>query len=636
MGSRGFKMREEADGYLTNTEKRSRVIGLSAAELRRCQRLFRVFDKDKDGAIDWKELLHLLKSIGCPASKDAAINMINDLDGDGNGHVDYHEFLEIMVDSQEQRNESWQQVIDALCEDPDFNKRRDDARQHVSNALQINRIRPESKLRCGLDALVAICIAYYYVIVLLEDCGKERYGYKTTDKIVWETVASVIFVVDALFVLNTAVAHEMGGRLLTARQEILRHYYNSGALWVDLLSSFPYDLVVPNFYVERVVRHFRLFKILRFSTLFSIENTGLMSPQQVVFYFRIVPLFLNAIYCVFVMHTFSIIWLWLQDEEYGYLDAVYFILYTLTTVGYGDPDVNTDGQKGYACLLLVVGACLNGLTVGYLTAFIMRSDIYGDKVDKMRQTLAVLRHFKVPSSLQEEILSYQYHVLDHNLGVAYTDVIAGLPPTMQQQVSLYMRVRLVTQVPMFSVCELSVQIALAQSLNNIVVPPEEYIMVAGEDGNEMFFLSHGFCDVIAVNGQLLATITKGGFFGEVALLVDTERHTNVKALTFCDLFILQRTEFSLILDRFPSFASHIHDEIDRRTGGAKTETEALLAFDNDDDDEDAPAGECQSPHASDDRTTKSGTATDRASTWSAAEAGSATTSPHNETPPPAG
>ena len=521
----------------------------------------------------------LLKSIGCPATRDTAISMIADLDGDGNGNVEYPEFLEVMVHDSDERNDAWQCVIDTLCQDPDFNKRRDEARKHVKTALLSSRIRPESKKRCTLDALVALSITYFYVIILLENVGKCAFTYDTW-KIGPEVFCTLVFWLDSFFIMNTAVTHELGVRLLTDRKSIMRKYYKSGQMLCDLVSAFPLDLVFPVWPVSRILRHLRMVKMTRFSSLFFIENTGLMSPQLVVFYFRVVPLFLNAIYCVFVLHTFAVIWLFLQPDDYSYLNSLYYILYTLTTVGYGDIDVDGIAVKVYACFLLVVGACLNGLTIGYLTAFIMRSDISGDKVDKMRQTLAVLRHFQVPSSLQEEILSYQYHVLDHNLGVAYTDVIAGLPPAMQQQVSLYMRVRLVNQVPMFTVCELSVQIALAQSLKNIVVPPEEYIMVAGEEGSEMFFLSHGFCDVLASNGYLLATITKGGFFGEVALLVETERHTNVKALTFCDLFILERREFNLILDRFPSFASHIHDEIELQAGGeAKTETTALLAMD---------------------------------------------------------
>ena len=576
-----FELRDMEDEMLTMNERNAKVLGLSNEELRRYGRLFNIFDRDSDGCIDHEELMLLLVSLGIPATKDTAVTMIASRDKDGSGKLEYQEFIEIMI-QQNDDDSVWGNIIERIDTgkallSPDFMKRSDDARLHVKAALSSNRMRPDSKIRCTLDFLIASACCYFYVIVLLEDADKEKREMGSW-RIVCECIASLVFVCDILFQLNTSVTLRSGA-VITDRLKILQHYSSCGSMYVDIASALPWDL--PFYGLSRevaiVLRHLRILKVIRISSLFYVENNGLMSPTFVTFYFRLVPLFMNIVRMIVVLHSFSILWIIFKGPDYEYVDALYYILYTLTTVGYGDIEVYGSGEKLYACFLFILATCLNGLTVGYLTAFIMRSDINGDKVDKMRQTLAVLKHFEVPHTLQEEILSYQYHVLQHNLGVAYTDVIAGLPPAMQEQVSLYMRVRLVTQVPMFHVCEIKIQISLAQSLKNVVVPPDEYIMLAGEEGHEMFFLSHGFCDVLTPDGKLLATITKGGFFGEVALLVETHRHTNVKALTFCDLFILQRTEFLLILDKYPSFATHIHTEIEK-AGDAdepNTETDAL-------------------------------------------------------------
>ena len=52
--------------------------------------------------------------------------------------------------------------------------------------------------------------------------------------------------------------------------------------------------------------------------------------------------------------------------------------------------------------------------------------------------------------------------------------------------------------------------ALAQELCNVVVPPEEYIICVGEEAHEMFFLIHGFADVIARGGKWVTTLKKVG------------------------------------------------------------------------------------------------------------------------------
>eukprot|EP01063_Lacrimia_lanifica_P012414 TRINITY_DN1903_c0_g2_i1.p1 TRINITY_DN1903_c0_g2~~TRINITY_DN1903_c0_g2_i1.p1 ORF type:complete len:949 (+),score=211.77 TRINITY_DN1903_c0_g2_i1:132-2978(+) len=570
----------EAASEAEGMERKTRLLGLKTTEIRRFERMFRVFDRDGDGSIGASELQELMKSVGHAVGKDKAIDMIKEIDGDGSGRVEFKEFLSLMMEDGSSLR-SWEAVIVMLGEDPDWNKRQMQARQKVKAALEMSRVRPESLTRILADFAVALAATYFFIVVLLEDVGKAVDEY-TPAKIAIEAVATALFVAEILVTLNTAVSNK-GGRLCQSRNHIVQTYLHSRHVYVDPLSLLPLDLFVPVYPVNRVLRHFRIVKVLKLPTLFKIENTGLMSPAYVQLYFRIVPLFVGVMYCVLVLHALAVGWMLVNGgSDYSYLRALYFILYTLTTAGYGDVDVGDGWPMVYACLLLVVGIVLNGLSIGYLTSFVMRSDIEGDKVDKMRQTLAVLRHFQVPSFLQEEIMSYQYHVLDRNLGIAYTDVIAGLPVAMQQQVSLYMRVRMVSQVPMFSDCELSVQVALAQSLKNSVLPPDEYIMLAGEDGSEMFFLSHGYCDVLAPGGKHLATVVKGGFFGEVALLIDTKRHTNVIALTFCDLFILERFDFNIILDSYPTFAKHIQEELETTIGaGCGGETAALALVEDD-------------------------------------------------------
>ena len=109
------------------------------------------------------------------------------------------------------------------------------------------------------------------------------------------------------------------------------------------------------------------------------------------------------------------------------------------------------------------------------------------------------------------------------------------------------------------------KIALAEQLSNVVVPPEEFIICVGEEAHEMFFLVHGFADVISRGGGWVCTLKKGAFFGEMALLQpNTKRNATIKALNFCDLYKLGREAFEGILDRFPTFRRSITEEVERR------------------------------------------------------------------------
>lgn len=58
---------------------------------------FRVFDTNGDGRITAKELNHVLKELGIKMSKSDIKKMISELDRDGNGTIEYSEFVAMMT-----------------------------------------------------------------------------------------------------------------------------------------------------------------------------------------------------------------------------------------------------------------------------------------------------------------------------------------------------------------------------------------------------------------------------------------------------------------------------------------------------------------------------------------------------------
>jgi calmodulin len=58
---------------------------------------FEIFDKDKDGYITIKELGEIMKNLGQTPSETELQDMINEVDIDGNGNIDFKEFLGLMA-----------------------------------------------------------------------------------------------------------------------------------------------------------------------------------------------------------------------------------------------------------------------------------------------------------------------------------------------------------------------------------------------------------------------------------------------------------------------------------------------------------------------------------------------------------
>ncbi|KAL7412519.1 hypothetical protein BDY24DRAFT_341722, partial [Mrakia frigida] len=74
---------------------------------------FSLFDKDGDGTITTKELGTVMRSLGQNPTEAELTDMVNEVDADGNGKIDFAEFLTMMsrkmrdVDSEEEIKEAF-------------------------------------------------------------------------------------------------------------------------------------------------------------------------------------------------------------------------------------------------------------------------------------------------------------------------------------------------------------------------------------------------------------------------------------------------------------------------------------------------------------------------------------------------
>merc|ERR1719460_533889 len=69
---------------------------LSDQQVRECKEAFELFDTDGSGSIDQKELKVAMRALGFEPKKEEVKKMVNDLDRDGDGTVDFPEFLHMM------------------------------------------------------------------------------------------------------------------------------------------------------------------------------------------------------------------------------------------------------------------------------------------------------------------------------------------------------------------------------------------------------------------------------------------------------------------------------------------------------------------------------------------------------------
>lgn len=91
----GFKQRSST--MATLTQKTPTRPGLSDDEVEELRQAFDLFDTDGGGTIDPKELRAAMRSLGLETKNQTVYQMIQDIDKDAKGEIDFDEFLDLMT-----------------------------------------------------------------------------------------------------------------------------------------------------------------------------------------------------------------------------------------------------------------------------------------------------------------------------------------------------------------------------------------------------------------------------------------------------------------------------------------------------------------------------------------------------------
>jgi glucose-6-phosphate 1-dehydrogenase len=85
----------------------------------------------------------------------------------------------------------------------------------------------------------------------------------------------------------------------------------------------------------------------------------------------------------------------------------------------------------------------------------------------------------------------------------------------------------------------------------------ELVIKKGDIGRELYLVARGQVEVIGETGKVLKVLRDGDIFGEIAVLTSQPRTADVRAKTACDLFVLDKADFSRILRDNPHLAEAV-------------------------------------------------------------------------------
>jgi len=74
-------------------------------------------------------------------------------------------------------------------------------------------------------------------------------------------------------------------------------------------------------------------------------------------------------------------------------------------------------------------------------------------------------------------------------------------------------------------------------------PPGDYVMKAGDIGDEFYLIQEGTADVLSKDETKIASLRNADYFGEQALLTDSERNASIRATSDLEVLVLNRQQF---------------------------------------------------------------------------------------------
>ncbi len=377
--------------------------------------------------------------------------------------------------------------------------------------------------------------------------------------IFFDWIITIIFVVDLLY--NFFVRLNLKTKSSHIDKEEMSGY---SMFWIsmDFIAALPLFLIfsIPLLQLFRIIKLTRVAQymhelrkhVLRFSDYF---NLGFF-----IFWLLI------------LIHWLSCGWVVLYsfppgtDDTTKFINSLYWCVQTFTTVGYGDITPINNSQHIYSILVMLVGVGVYGYLIGNVANILSKRDPAKAQYFKNIESLKAFSNFRnIPLGLQKRIRDYYVYIWKKRLGYDESVFISKLPAGLQNEVSLFLKREILDKIPLFRGIDDRFLKEMSLHLRPLVFTPGEYVFKEGDKGNEMFFVIRGELEVISGKEAVVKNkLIDGDFFGEIALFKNVNRTATIRAITYSDLYILDKDVFDYCLKQFPGITDQIKETAEKR------------------------------------------------------------------------
>ncbi len=539
------------------------------------------YDSNGSGSLDAHELRRLLIDLQFEVSVEEVAWIVEKLDRNGNGTVDFDEFAGLFseedsaadnkLNAVRARIQTVTRVMENITTQAVFST--------PDQALRDDRIAFQQKVKMVMWRFLFFYVVYNYGLSTLSVALGTLWT-PILPHAITNMAMDVFFV--AWFIMKLLfIPREASGQIIFLRKDIIKNYVFSKEFVVDLIVVLPVDIVwfsLPSSTPNMVYGYFRLNKALSLYYLdaFFDNWTSKVTPS--------VGRVLNAVmWFVTISHIFACFLLFtanyspsvpesawtdmtaatqlLSDQSTSYLMAMLWASQMMAGQIRGNA-LPVYEEQLYLLLVTVlvsipVFAGILSTISNAVTSESSESEFIG-KIDSLRGYFA---YTNLPSEFEVECISYYRHLFatTGSMNIA-ANPLDDLPIELSIPITVEMGLEMLRKVPIFKdSCEnLQFVHELTAKLAPSVIEPNSIVMRKGERGTNMYFVTFGEFHVVIPNGAVVATIPKGAFFGEIALLHNVKRTATIRCgKRYANVLVLEKRDFEEVAITFPEAMSTI-------------------------------------------------------------------------------
>lgn len=309
---------------------------------------------------------------------------------------------------------------------------------------------PRNQFKTAWDKLIAFLLLISTVIIPLQ------VAYYPSNI----GLSHLMFIFDLIFcvdvVINFRVAYLDAEKNIIAIPSEIAKNYAQGWLAFDVITSIPYDAIINASAIDeryitlvKAVRYFKLIKFLRITKLRKREsslqevlgaNSVAFEVGKLLFQFFVVAHVVCCLYWIYCTSFGDKHWYDVYDLEHAsprdqYIYTLYFVVATLSTVGYGDIVPHTPYERlAVVCICFMAGSVM-GYIVAKITAAMNIANASERSVqEKLLEVEGYLSAKHVSSGLRALVLEQSYHKYTHASDDREEEILDVLPNLLVRQI----------------------------------------------------------------------------------------------------------------------------------------------------------------------------------------------------------